>query len=84
MFSGGMMGPGVGIEPEEGVVCAPVDGTIAAIFPTGHALGIKTSDGLEVLIYIGIDTVQLNGNGFHPHVKEGDPVKTGDRLYSIG
>lgn len=83
VFSEGMMGPGVGIEPEEGNLFSPVDGEITAAFPTGHALGIRTSYGLEILVHIGIDTVQLNGNGFHTHIKEGDQVKRGQLLVSF-
>lgn len=83
VFSEGMMGPGVGIEPEEGSLYAPADGEITVAFPTGHAVALKTADGMEVLIHIGIDTVKLNGDGFQIHVAEGDKVKTGDLLVSF-
>lgn len=83
VFSEGIMGPGVGIEPQEGELYAPADGEITAAFPTGHALALKTSEGVEILIHIGIDTVKLNGDGFTTHIKEGDQVKTGDLLVSF-
>ncbi|MGN0293141.1 MAG: beta-glucoside-specific PTS transporter subunit IIABC [Lachnospiraceae bacterium] len=79
-FSSGILGKGAAILPEEGVVYAPADGTVSAFFPTGHAIGINTADGVELLIHVGMDTVQLNGNGFHPLVKEGDQVKKGQKL----
>lgn len=83
VFSSGMMGPGVGILPEEGAVYAPVDGEITVAFHTGHAVGLKTNDGMEVLIHIGIDTVKMNGDGFFIHVKEGEKVNSGDLLVSF-
>lgn len=83
VFSEGMMGPGVGIEPEDGSLYAPADGEITVAFPTGHAVALKSRDGLEVLIHIGIDTVKLNGDGFRIHVAEGDTVKAGDLLVSF-
>lgn len=79
-FASKAIGDGVGIVPEEGKVYAPFDGTATAVFPTGHAIGLTDENGLEFLIHIGIDTVQLNGNGFRPCVKQGDPVKKGDLL----
>lgn len=83
VFSEGMMGPGVGIQPEEGSLYAPVNGEITVAFPTGHAVALKSEDGMEVLIHIGLDTVKLNGDGFHIHVAEGDTVKAGDLLVSF-
>ena len=83
VFSEGMMGPGVGIVPEEGKLYSPVDGEITVAFHTGHAVGLKTSDNMEVLIHIGIDTVKMNGDGFKVHMKEGDKVKAGDLLISF-
>ena len=62
-------------------VLAPFSGTIMVAFPTGHAYGIKADNGKEVLIHIGMDTVELNGEGFHPHVKAGDVVKQGEDVY---
>lgn len=80
VFAEGIMGPGVGIEPEEGRLYAPADGEIVTVFPTGHAVGMKTMDGMEILLHIGIDTVQLEGNGFQAFVKQGDYVKAGELL----
>ena len=80
VFAEEVMGPGVGIEPEEGKLYAPVDGEIVSVFPTGHAIGMTTGDGMEVLLHIGIDTVQLEGDGFHALVKQGDHVKAGELL----
>lgn len=79
-FSSGILGKGAAIIPEEGVVYAPADGEISAFFPTGHAIGIKTTDGLELLIHVGMDTVQLDGKGFTPLAKAGDKVKKGQKL----
>jgi len=83
VFSEGIVGPGVGIQPEDGRLYAPADGEVTAAYPTGHALALKTPDGMEVLIHIGIDTVKLEGSGFGLHVKEGDQVKKGDLLVSF-
>lgn len=74
-FSSGVMGPGFGVEPERGVVYAPADGTISMIFPTGHAMGFTTENGLEILVHIGINTVDLNGKGFKVLKKENERVK---------
>lgn len=79
-FASEAMGKGVGIIPAEGKVYAPYDGTIEAVFPTGHAVGLMSNNGIPTLIHIGIDTVQMNGKGFTPHVKQGDVVKQGDLL----
>lgn len=80
VFSGKMMGDGFAIDPIDGVVVAPIDGKITTVFPTKHAIGITSDNGLEVLIHIGIDTVKLNGEGFHVFVDEGDHVKSGEKL----
>lgn len=79
-FSSGILGKGAAIIPKEGVVYAPADGEISAFFITGHAIGIKTTDGLELLIHVGMDTVQLDGKGFTSLVKVGDKVKKGQKL----
>ncbi|HHW56881.1 MAG TPA: PTS glucose transporter subunit IIA [Clostridia bacterium] len=80
VFAQKMVGDGVAIEPKEGTVYSPVDGTIVQLFPTKHALGIRTEEGLEVLIHIGMDTVEMKGNGFESFVSEGEKVKVGDKL----
>lgn len=82
VFSGGKMGPGVGIEPTSGDVHAPADGQVIVVPRTGHAVGLRTSDGVEILIHVGIDTVQMNGDGFHVHVAKGAQVHKGDLLIS--
>ena len=79
-FSSGAMGQGVAFIPEKGELYSPCDGTISAFFPTGHAVGITSKDGAEILIHVGMDTVGLNGKGFNPQVKEGDTVKKGQLL----
>jgi len=80
VFSGGMMGQGLAVQPAEGKEFSPCDGTISAVFPTGHAVGITGDNGVEVLIHIGMDTVKLEGKGFVKKVKEGERVKTGQLL----
>ena len=80
VFSQGLMGQGFSVELEDGKVVAPFSGEIVMTFPTKHAYGIKREDGLEVLIHIGMDTVQLNGEGFECLVEKGDYVKQGDVL----
>lgn len=79
-FSSGVLGLGAAVLPEEGILYAPADGTISAFFPTGHAIGLTTEDGLELLMHVGMDTVQLEGKGFHPLAKQGDRVKKGQKL----
>ncbi|MCD8363376.1 MAG: beta-glucoside-specific PTS transporter subunit IIABC [Lachnospiraceae bacterium] len=79
-FSSGLFGPGCGIIPAEGKLYAPADGELTSVFPTGHALGMRTQDGKELLIHIGIDTVKLDGKYFKSHVNQGDTVKRGDLL----
>ncbi|HFU3843911.1 TPA: PTS system trehalose-specific EIIBC component [Streptococcus suis] len=83
VFSSGVMGTGLVIEPSHGLLTAPVDGTVSVLFPTKHAIGITTAQGLELLIHIGMDTVSLEGKGFEAHVKQGDKVKAGDKLISF-
>ncbi|RHW51201.1 PTS beta-glucoside transporter subunit EIIBCA [Bombilactobacillus bombi] len=80
VFSSGAMGQGVAIEPSVGEVVAPADATVQMVFPTGHAVGLTTDDGAEILIHIGMDTVQLDGKGFETLVKKGDHVTAGQLL----
>ncbi|AEM77990.1 PTS sugar transporter subunit IIA [Thermoanaerobacter wiegelii] len=80
VFSQKMVGDGVALEPTEGIVYSPVNGTLVQLFPTKHALGIKTEEGLEILIHIGMDTVEMKGNGFESFALEGEKVKIGDKL----
>ncbi|WP_294143713.1 PTS transporter subunit IIABC [uncultured Clostridium sp.] len=79
-FADKMMGDGYLVVPENGEVIAPEDGQVAFVFPTSHAIGMKTEDGIEYLIHVGIDTVKLQGRGFEVFVKDGDFVKKGDKL----
>ena len=78
VFSSGVMGQGIAVKPSKGVVYAPADAEIAIAFPTGHAYGLKTDNGAEILIHVGIDTVSLNGKGFEAKVSQGDRVRAGD------
>lgn len=82
-FASGVLGKGAAIIPEEGNVYAPADGVITALFPTLHAIGMQADNGLELLIHIGLDTVQLNGEGFQAMVKQGDRVKKGQILVTF-
>ena len=79
-FSTGILGQGAAILPEDDTIYAPADGKIDNMFSTGHAIGLLTDSGAEVLIHVGMDTVQLNGKGFQPLVKTGDTVKKGQVL----
>lgn len=80
VFSKGFLGEGLAIVPSSNNFYAPVDGELSSVFPTGHAFGIKTDSGAEVLIHIGIDTVQMQGDGFKLNVEQGQKVKAGDLL----
>ena len=80
VFASGAMGQGIAIKPTEGVVYAPADAEVAIAFATGHAYGLKTANGAEILIHVGIDTVSMNGEGFDQKVSQGSKVKAGDVL----
>ena len=82
-FAGKMMGDGVVIIPSNGEVIAPMDAEVCFVFPSKHAVGLKTNEGIELLIHIGIDTVKLEGKGFETFVNSGDKVKKGDKLISF-
>ena len=83
VFSQKVLGDGVAVQPTEGKVCAPVDGVISSLFDTCHAVGLESDDGLELLIHVGIDTVNLQGRHFKAHAKTGDRVKKGDVLITF-
>lgn len=83
VFSQGIMGKGVVIDPSDGELVSPVDATVSVLFPTKHAIGLLTSEGVEFLIHIGMDTVNLEGKGFTSHVAQGDNVKVGDKLITF-
>ena len=80
VFSSNAMGQGIAVKPSEGVVYAPADAEVTIAFATGHAYGLKTTKGAEILIHVGIDTVSMNGDGFDQKVAQGDKVKAGDVL----
>ena len=80
VFSSGAMGQGIAVKPSQGVVYAPADAEVSIAFATGHAYGLKTANGAEILIHVGIDTVSMNGEGFEQKVAQGDKVKAGDIL----
>ena len=82
-FAGRMMGDGAMVIPEEPVVCAPDDGEVCFVFETKHAVGFQTASGIAMLLHMGIDTVNLNGEGFEVLVKDGDQVKKGDVLMKL-
>jgi PTS system beta-glucosides-specific IIC component len=79
-FSSGSLGPGFGIEPRDGAIISPCQGTIDSVADTGHAFCIRTDDGIDVLVHVGIDTVKMKGQGFVAAVKEGDRVVAGQLL----
>lgn len=83
VFASKMVGDGLAIRPTEKEVLSPCDGKIVQLFPTKHAIGIETKEGIEILIHIGVDTVTLNGNGFKSFVSVGDRVFSGDKLLEI-
>lgn len=80
VFASGAMGKGIAIKPADGTVVAPVNGEITLVFPTGHAVGIRTENGAEILIHIGMDTVSLAGKGFKKFVEVGDKVEAGQKM----
>ena len=83
VFSSGSMGKGVAIKPKDGQVCSPLDGEVVMVFPTGHAIGLKSNNGAEVMIHIGMDTVELDGKGFTTLVKKDQKVKKGEPLINF-
>lgn len=83
VFSSKMMGDGFAIEPTSGEFYSPLDAEVVTVFKTLHAYGLRTSDNVEVLIHIGIDTVELGGEGFEAHVQVGDQVKAGDLIATV-
>ena len=78
-----MMGDGVAIIPSEDDIVAPCDGIVSMLYPTLHAFGITSADGLDILVHIGIDTVRLKGKGFRSFVKEGQKVRVGERIIKV-
>ena len=83
VFAQGMLGPGMAVKPSEGVIYAPVTGTVTSAVETGHALGLTSDDGMEVLIHVGVDTVEMRGDGFHVLVSKGDRVEAGTPLITF-
>lgn len=83
VFSQKMMGDGFAIQPTNGTVISPVDGEVISIFPTKHAVTLKDRNGREILIHIGLDTVNLKGEGFTTFVKDGQTVKKGQKLLEV-
>ena len=83
VFSKGLLGKGFAVKPSSGKIVSPVDAEVVTVFPTKHAIGLKADDGLEVMVHMGVDTVNLKGAGFTSAVKEGDKVKAGDLLSEI-
>lgn len=83
MFSEKIMGDGIVVIPSDGNFYSPVTGILESVFPTGHAYGIRTEAGEEILIHIGLDTVELKGNGFQAHVKQGQKIHMGDPLATV-
>ena len=83
VFSSGTLGKGAAVEPDEGKAVAPVDGEIVSLFPTKHAIGMRSADGVEILIHIGLDTVELGGTYFEAHVEQGQMVKQGQVLVTF-
>lgn len=82
-FAQGMLGGGCGVWPSDGVVCSPVDGEVTMVAETLHAVGIRSATGEEVLLHIGVDTVEMAGEGFAGHAKVGERVRAGQPLVSV-
>ncbi len=82
-FSSGILGKGIAVEPANGKLYAPFDGTVDNLFDTYHAIGLISNSGVELLIHVGLETVQLKGKGFTPHIKDGDKIKKGQLLMDI-
>ena len=83
VFAQNMMGKTVAIEPTDGKICAPCNGTLEVVFPTGHAFAIRSADGTGILIHIGVDTVNMKGDGFKTLKKQGDTVKAGETVVEL-
>ena len=83
VFSSKMMGDGFAMKTTDGIILSPVEGTIVTVFPTKHAVAINSVDGREVLIHLGVDTVNLKGEGFETFVEENQKVKVGDKLVKM-
>lgn len=83
VFSNKMMGEGIAVIPEDNIICSPVDGYVAQIFKTKHAILLKSRDDLEVIIHIGLETVNLNGEGFEVLINEGEDVIIGEKLIKV-
>ncbi len=80
VFASKMVGDGIAFKPDQGILFAPVSGEIVQVFPTKHAIGLRTKEGLEVLIHIGIDTVEMKGEGFKSFIKKNQRVQAGDKI----
>lgn len=83
LFASKAMGDGFAVEPSNGSIYSPASGTVTSVFPTKHAIGLKTKDKLEILVHLGIDTVELNGEGFEAFVKEGEAVTPETKLVDV-
>lgn len=83
VFSERIMGDGFAVKPSKRIIGSPVNGKVEMVFPTKHAIGLKTSDGVDIILHVGIDTVELNGEGFSVFVEAGDNVEQGQKMISI-
>ncbi len=83
VFAEKMMGDGFAIDPADGTIISPIDGEVITIFPTKHAISLKSKQGREILIHVGLETVQLNGDGFTPLVMDGQKIKKGQELLKV-